>query len=70
MPPTTSSPKRPSVNLQVCIDELRLIQSLSEKNKKDPRLGELVKNAKEDILDVLSKIHSGDDTGKSTTGGN
>jgi len=57
----TKPTKRKSVSLQVCIDELRLIQSLSDESKNDPRLPALVANAKADILDALSKIHKGDD---------
>ena len=57
----TKPTKRKSVSLQVCIDELRLIQSLSDESPKDPRISSLVANAKADILDALSKISKGDD---------
>jgi hypothetical protein len=59
-----SSKKRKSVSLQVCIDELQLILSLSDESKNDPRLPTLVADARADILDALSKINKGDDTSK------
>jgi len=62
---TPKPSRRPkSVSLQVCIDELQLILSLSDESPKDPRLPALVASAKDDVLDALSKIHKGDDTGK------
>ena len=61
---TTPSKKRKSVSLQVCIDELQLILSLSDESKNDPRLPALVAGARADILDALSKIDKGDDTSK------
>jgi hypothetical protein len=62
----TSKPsnKRKSVSLQVCIDELQLIMSLSDESRNDPRLPALVAGARADVLDALSKIHKGDDGGK------
>ena len=53
--------KRRSVSLQVCIDELQLILSLSDESPKDPRLPQLVADARADILEALAKIHKGED---------
>jgi len=61
-PKPTKAPQRKSVSLQVCIDELQLISSLAdETDGKDPRLPQLVIDARADILDALDKIHHGDD---------
>jgi hypothetical protein len=56
----TRTSKR-KVTLQICIDELTLIQSLSEDSRNHPLLKPLVAFAKEDVLDALSKISKGDD---------
>ena len=53
--------KRKPVSLQVCIDQLQLIQSLSEESPKDPRIPQLVADAKADVLEALDRIRKGDD---------
>jgi hypothetical protein len=58
----TSKPaKRKPVSLQVVISELQLILDLSDESPKDPRLPQLVADAREDVLEALRKIHKGDD---------
>jgi hypothetical protein len=59
----TRTAKR-KVTLQLCIDELTLIQTLSEDSRKHPLLKPLVTAAKQDIADVLSRLSKGDEAGK------
>jgi hypothetical protein len=58
---TRATNNRKSVSLTVVIDELQLILDLSAENPKDPRLAQLVRDAKEDFALALKKFPGGDD---------
>ena len=58
---TRATNNRKPVKLTVVIDELTLIDSLSDDNPKDPRLAQLVKDVKEDFALAMKKFPGGDD---------
>lgn len=60
-----SSGQRKPLKLKVVIEGLQFLAVLSEASPKDPRIPDLVKTLKEDVIEALAAIHSGDDVGKS-----
>jgi hypothetical protein len=58
--PPASTPKRTPVTLEVVIDELNLILSLSDQSPDDPFLRELVIHAKEDFEQAIKGFPGGD----------
>lgn len=54
--------QRKPLKLRVVIEGLQFVAVLSEASPNDPRIPDLVKTLKEDVIEALAAIHSGDDS--------
>jgi heat shock protein HspQ len=52
-----------ALDLQTVISELQFLLDLSQDRPEDPRIKQLVKDARRDVLDALAAIEKGDDQG-------